>query len=748
MKPVAGTVRLDRRAFLRQASAAGAGLVISFYLPGGAAFGSEAKDAGSFAPNAWLEIDRQGDVMIWVGRSEMGQGARTSVAMIMADELGADWSRVHVKQADLDDKYGQQLTGGSQSIRYAWANLRQPAAAAREMLITAAAEELRVPARDCFAKDSVITHRPSGRRLAFGDIVERTASLRVLHDPPLKDPKDFSIIGTSRNRVDGPRIVTGSAGYGIDVKVPGMLYATVARCPVFGGKVKRFDATRAKQVRGVLDVVEVQPVDLPVPFSLKPGGPGHQHYVTSGVAVVGDSTWAAMQGRDALDVEWDEGPGAAESTTAMRDNFRQLALGSGTVLRNVGDPEATFAQAAKKVEAEYELPFLAHAPMEPPNCTALVRDGRSELWVATQNAPAVRAALEMTLRLPPSSITVHVTLLGGGFGRRLNMDYALEAALISRAVGAPVKVLWTREDDLQHDYYRAAGYHHIRAGLDHRNRVVAWIHHLVLPTTNSFYDGRPGADDDGSDVSGGRTPNGTVPNFRIEYTDPKTYVPRGWWRAVDSTGNLFVQQSFVDEVAAAAGKDPLALRRELFGKPQSPPSDPAGFNLTRLLHVYDLAAEKAAWGGPLPKGRGRGIAGQFAWDSYVAQVAEVSVGNSGAVSVDRVVCAADVGRVINPDMVVAQMEGGIAFGLAAALHGAITIDRGRVKQSNFHDYPVLRMNEMPRVEVYLVPSQERPGGVGEPGVPPIAPAVGNAIFAATGKRIRRLPFRAEDLKQA
>lgn len=653
---------VNRRDFLSVTSSAGTALLIGFYCPVGWKSGSEIPSVeGSFTPNAWLQIDHQGQVTIWVGRSEMGQGPRTSVAMIMADELGADWSKVHVEQADLDQKYGDQLTGGSYSIRYAWANLRKPAAAAREMLIAAAAESFPAEASECFASDSGVIHRASGRRLGFGDLVEKAARLPVPGDPPLKNSKEFSIIGTSRHRVDASRIVTGGAVYGLDVAVPGMLYATVARCPVFGGKLRRFDATRAKQVPGVRHVVEIPPVEMPSRFSLKRGAPGHQHFLTSGVAVVADSTWAAMQGRSALHVEWEEGPAAAESTPTIHETFRRLALGSGRVLRSAGDPNGAFERAAKKVEAEYEVPFLAHAPMEPPNCMAHVSDGHCELWAATQNAPGVRAALEMALGLPASDIVIHITLLGGGFGRRLNMDYAVEAALISRATRVPIKVIWTRDDDLQHDYYRAAGYHRIRAGLDEQNHVVAWTHHLVVPTTNTFYDGTEGPDDDGSNIAEGKAPGGTVPNFSIEYTDPKTAVPRGSWRAVDSTGNLFVQQSFVDEVAFAAGKDPLVLRREVLGEPQSSPPEAGHFDLARLRRVFDLAAEKAGWARPLPKGQGRGIAGQFAFGSYVAEVAEVSVDKSGLWRVLRVVCAADVGRVINPDMVVAQMEKGGLF---------------------------------------------------------------------------------------
>lgn len=721
--------------------------MIGFYLPSGVVRTlSDVPAEAEVTLNAWLQIDPQGQVTIWVGRSEMGQGPRTSVAMIMADELGADWSKVRVRQADLDAKYGDQVTGGSFSTRFAWGNLRKPAAAAREMLIAVAAAELNAPASEFLAEAGAVIHRPSARRLGFGELAERAAKVPVPADPPLKDPKDYRIIGTRRGRVDTPLIVAGRAVYGLDARVPGMLYAVIERSPVFGGKVKRFDAARAKAVPGVRHVVEIPRMEMPIPFELKPGAPGHQHYTSTGVAVVADSTWAAIEGRRALEVQWDEGPAAGESTANLRQQFVDLLAQPGQVLRNDGDVTVALRQAARVVEAEYEVPFLAHAPMEPPNCTALVRDGRCELWVPTQNAPAVRAALVTALVLPESAITVHVTLLGGGFGRRLNMDYAVEAALVSRAVGAPVKVVWTREDDLRHGYYRPASLHRLRAGLDASGRVVGWHHHIAAPSTDSFYSGQNSPDADGVQIAGSGATAGTVPNYRCEFSYAKTAVPRGWWRAVDLTSNVFVVQSFMDELAAAAGRDPMALRRELIGPPQTtPPTDPERVNIWRLRNVFELAAQKGGWGQKVPAGRGRGIAGAFGFGSYVAQVAEVSVNRDAGVRVHRVVCVVDCGQVINPDMVAAQMEGGIVFGLSAALKGAITVQNGRVQQSNFHEYQMLRIGEMPKVEVHIVPSRDYPGGVGEPGVPPIAPAVTNAIFAATGKRIRRLPIRAEDL---
>jgi isoquinoline 1-oxidoreductase beta subunit len=540
--------------------------------------------------------------------------------------------------------------------------------------------------------------------------------------------------------VDGLSIVTGSARYGLDFTVPGMLYAAVARPPVFGGRVKSFKGDAAKATPGVRHVVEIPRTELPTPFEGTRGREGHQHFLWGGVAVAADSTWAALQGRRALEVEWDEGPAASESTDGLRSAFQDAAARPGTVVRNDGDAAAAFEGAARKVEAVYELPFLAHAPMEPPNCTALVRDRRCEIWGPIQNPSGVQAALKMALGLPDSAISIHITLLGGGFGRRLNVDFPTEAALISRAVNAPVKVVWTREDDLTHDYYRPATYHRMRAGLDEQNRVVAWWHHIIAPSTDAFYEGQVSPDAGGVQIVGPGMPAGTVPNFRIDFTHVPSAVPRGWWRAVDPTFNTFVVQSFIDELAAAAGKDPLALRRELIGAAAPAQPNPERVDPARLRRVFDLAAEKAKWGSLLPPGKGCGIAGVFGWGSYVAHVAEVSV-HSGSVRVERVVAAVDCGQVVNPDMVTAQVEGGIVFGLSAALKGEITVDRGRVQQGNFNDYPVLRINEMPQVEVHILPSTAAPGGMGEPPVPAIAPAVTNAIFAATGKRIRRLPIR-------
>ncbi|MGA8142796.1 MAG: xanthine dehydrogenase family protein molybdopterin-binding subunit [Candidatus Acidiferrales bacterium] len=747
------TAEVSRRDFLKTSTAGGASLVIGFYW-GSACVANAATDPSkNFAPNAFVEIHPNGEIQLWVARSEMGQGVRTSMTMILAEELDADWARVKIEQADADSKYGDMTTGGSQSVRGSWDPLRQAGAAARDMLITAAAQSWSVPVSECSAiGGSVIEHKKTGRRMEYGALAAKAAALAVPKDVPLKGPKDYRIIGTAKPRVDGGHIVIGEAHYGIDTKVPGMLYAVVARPPVFGGRVKKFDAARAQAVEGVKKVVEVPVVEMPPLFGEeRPANSGHQHYLWGGVAVVADSTWQAIAGRKALTVEWDPGAGAEESSEKQRAACVAMVKGEGKELRKIGDPGKSLESAVKKIEAEYELPFVAHATMEPPNCTADVRDGKCEVWAPTQNSGGMATALASALGISASAITIHITLLGGGFGRRLNIDYGVEAALISKAAGAPVKVIWTREDDVRHDFYRPMSHHRLRAGMDAQGQLISWMHHIAGPTTDGVYVGGDIPDTGGTEIAGTGLPNGIVPNYLLEASFLHTAVPRGYWRGVDTTWNHFAVQSFIDEVAAATGKDPLALRRELIAtkaKPDAGGGDQAPVDVARLRHVFDLAAEKSGWGTPLPKGRGRGIAGIAGWGSYIAYVAEVTVANDGTVKVDRVVCAIDCGQVINPDMVKAQVEGGLVFGLTAALFDEITIQGGQTQQSNFNNYPMMRINDMPRVEVHIVPSHESPGGCGEPPVPSIAPAVANAIFAATGKRLRRLPFQTQELAKA
>ena len=743
----------SRRDFLKTGAMAGASLVIGFHLPGGVArhATTATKDAGGdFEPNAFIEIQSNGDIYLTVARSEMGQGVRTSMAMILAEELDADWARVKIKQADFDVKYGDMTTGGSASVRSSWDPLRKAGATARDMLLSAAAQTMSVPKEECSAiGGSAIEHKKTGRKVEYGLLVAKASGFPVPKDVPLKDPKDYRIVGTKRNRVDGQYIVIGEAHYGIDTKVPGMLYAAIMRPAVFGGRVKTFDASKAQAAPGVRKVVELPRVELPPLFGEeRPANSGHQHYLWGGVAVVADSTWQAIAGRRALTVEWDNRAGADESTEKHRAQLAELLKTPGKELRKIGDAETAFAGTSKKVEAEYETPFLAHTPMEPPNCTALVRDGKCEIWAPTQNAGGMATALQSALGLPAAAITIHVTLLGGGFGRRLNIEYGVEAALISRAVGTPVKVIWTRDDDIRHDFYRPMTRHRLRAGLDAQDAPVAWLHHIAAPSTDGTYIGGDIPDTGGTEIAGAGLPNGTIPNYFLEQSFLHTAVPRGYWRAVDVNWNHFAVQSFIDEIAAASKKDPVEFRRQLIAAKPTPlpaDSDEKPVNVERLRRVLDLAAEKAGWGKPMPSGRGRGIAALSSWGSYVANVAEVTIGKDGTIRVDRMVVAIDCGQVINPDMVAAQMEGGVVFGLTSALYDEITIENGAVRQTNFDNYPMMRITDMPKVEVHIVPSHETPGGIGEPGVPCAAPAVANAIFAATGKRLRRLPFQTSEL---
>jgi isoquinoline 1-oxidoreductase beta subunit len=743
----------SRREFLKSSAAGGAGLLLAFYLPAFAVEPNSPEE--SFKPNAYIAINPQGDIRLVVTRSEMGQGVRTALAMILAEELDADWSRVKIEQGDCDPQYGDMTTGGSMSIRSTWDPLRKAGASARDMLITAAAETWGVPKDECSAiGDSVIEHRKTGRKVSYGQLAIKAASVPVPEDVPLKDPKGYHIVGTKRARVDGQHIVIGEAHYGIDTKVPGMLYAVVARPPVFGGKVKKFDASRALAVPGVKKVVEVPAVEMPPLFGeeRKPDS-GHQHYLWGGVAVVADSTWQAIAGRRALSIDWDNGLGAEESTEKQRATLTELLKTSGKELKKIGDPNAVIASAAKTVEADYETPFLAHMTMEPVNCTASVHDGKCEVWAPTQNPNGMATALASVLNLPQSALTIHITLIGGGFGRRLCIDYGVEAALISRSAAAPVKVIWTRDDDIRHDYYRPISHHRLRAGLDAQGQVTSWLHHIAAPSTDSTFIGGEVPDTGGTEIAGTGLPNGTVANYLLQQSFLHTAVPRGYWRAVDTNWNHFAVQSFIDEIAAASGKDPLALRRQLIATKEKAAGagDNEGerpVNIDRLLGVLNLVAEKSDWGKPLPAGRGRGIAGLYGFGSYVAHVAEVTVTKDGTLRVDRVVAAVDCGLVINPDLVAAQIEGGVVFGLTSALYDEITIQNGQVQQTNFDNYPMLRIADMPKVEVHLVPSHEPPGGIGEPGVPSTAPAVANAIFAATGKRLRRLPFQTQELAKS
>ena len=702
---------LSRREFIKVASTAGAALVIGISLPAtrrGRVLASTPGEA--FVPNAWLRIDKSGIVTVTVGKSEMGQGVLTSLPMIVAEELEADWSMVRYEHADADPKYGDMGTGGSTSVRGSWQHLRKAGAAAREMLVAAAAKHWGVKKSACKAVEGKVIHTPTGRTLTYGDLVEKAAQLELPADVELKNPKSFRIIGKSVPRLDTPSKVDGSALFGLDVKVPGMLYAVVARCPVFGGTVARFDAGKAQSVPGVRHVVQVE----------------------TGVAVVADSTWAALQGKEALDVTWNEGSNATLNTPGIRAMLEEAANKPGAVAERTGNAEEALKKAHRTLDAVYEVPFLAHATMEPMNCTAHVRQDRCEIWAPTQAAQWAQGEAARITGLAERDVVVHVTLLGGGFGRRSMPDFASEAVRVSKAVNAPVKLTWTREDDMQHDWYRPVSLHRLRGGLDARGRLTALWHSIVAPSISEQLE--PGSVKEGLDrsaVEGAVESPYRIPNFLVDYVMANTAVPIGWWRSVYPTQNVFALECFIDELAQAAKKDPVTFRRALLSK--SP----------RMLKVLDTVVSRFGWKKALSQGHYRGIAcaPPSFFGSYVAQAAEVSVETGGKVRVHRVVCAVDCGQVVNPDTIEAQMEGSITYGLTAALYGAITLERGRVVQGNFDDYPLLTIDEMPKVEVHSVRSSGTIGGIGEPGTPPIAPAVANAVSAAVGRRVRQLPIQ-------
>ena len=731
---------LSRRTFLKAGAAGGAGLLLGFTLPGRTrAAAPEAPTA--FAPNAWLQIDPDDTVTIWIGEADMGQGVRTALPMLVADELEADWATIRIRQAEPDPKFGNLGTGGSSSIRSKWMPLRRAGAAARAMLVAAAAQTWEVPEDACEARDGAVHHAASGQALTYGQLAATAATLPVPEDPPLKDPEDFRFIGRPVTMLDTPDKVTGRATFGIDVRVPGMLFASVERCPEFGGSLAGYDAEAARAVPGVRQVIEIPPM----------AGPVHR---APGVAVVADSTWAALKGRRALGAEWTGGPHADESTEALRARFEELTSRPGHAVRTDGDADAALAEAAQTIESVYELPFLAHAPMEPMNCTVHARADGAEVWAPTQFPTWYGQTAAEVLGLQPEQVTVHTTLLGGGFGRRANPDVVAEAAFVAKHVDAPVQVVWTREDDIRHDFYRPANYHRLSAGLDAEGHVTAWRHRVSTPAIGAFLFGN---EDNAEGETGGAwdLPYG-IPNLRVEYAPAHSGVPRGWWRSVEHSYTGFVVNGFLDEVAAAAGRDPYELRLDLLDRtdPDALAATLAArhgdrgdyaFDLARYRNVLVTAAEKAGWGTPLPDGTGRGIAAHWSFLTYVAEVAEVTVGSGGQVVVNRVVCVVDCGQVVNPRTVEEQMEGAIIYGLTAALKGHLDVERGRVVQSNFHDYEMLRMNEAPAIEVHLVPSTKPPSGAGEPGLPPAAPAVAAAIYDATGKRVRRLPIALDGL---
>ncbi|KWK25174.1 aldehyde dehydrogenase [Burkholderia stagnalis] len=717
---------VSRRRFLKfgmsLGAAAGGGLLLGFSVPaaGGDArrsvIGGDADEtprAGVFAPNAFVQIDRNGQVTLVMPKVEMGQGVYTSLPMLIAEELEVPLSNVTLDHAPPNEKLfadpllGGQLTGGSTSIRYAWEPMRRAGATARTLLVGAAAKQWNVDPAACRAENGEVLHPPSGRRASYGQLADAAAKLPVPKDVALKKPADFKLVGKPVKRLDSPEKVDGTAQFGLDVRLPGMLYAVIVNSPVFGGTVASIDDTAAKRIGGVRQVVRAD----------------------NAVAVVGDHTWAAKRGASALVVKWNEGAGAKVSTKDIAaDHARAADSGKGAVARKDGDVDKAFANAKTRVDAVYEQPLLAHATMEPVNCTVHVRPDGCEIWLGTQVPTRALDAVQRITGFPREKIVVNNHLLGGGFGRRLEVDMVEQAVKIAKQVNAPVKVIWTREEDIQHDMYRPYYYDRISAGLDANGKPVAWRHRIVGSSILARFAPpavKDGVDPDAVEVSAELPYD--LPNQLVDYVrqEPR-HVPTAFWRGVGPTRGTFVVESFIDELAAQTKTDPVQYRRALLGK------------TPRARNVLDVATKAAGWGAPLPKGQGRGVSVMHAFGSFFSIVVDVAV-DGGDVQVKRVVCAVDCGMAVNPDTIEAQVQGGIIFGITGALYGEITIENGRVTQSNFTDYRMLRIDETPPIDVHIVKSAEAPGGIGEPGTAATAAALSNAIFAATGKRLRKLP---------
>jgi len=700
--------RVSRREFLIAGAAAGGGLLLGWRI--------DARPLSPvFAPNAFIRIGTDGRVTMIMGQVEMGQGMYTAMPMLLAEELEVGLDQVRLEHAPPDDKlyanpiFHFQATGGSTSVKGLYEPMRRAGATARTMLMAAAAKRWNVDPASCRAERGAVIHTPSHRRLSYGALAAAAAALPIPDNVVLKRPEDFKLIGTPAKRLDTPDKVNGRAQFGIDVRLPGMKIATVAASPVLGGTVAGLDAAKAMAIAGVRQIVKLDDV----------------------VAVVADHMWAAKQGLAALAIRWDDGPNAKVSTADVVRELDAASQQPGVVGRKEGDAAAAIAGATVKLDAVYQAPFLAHTTMEPINCTVHVRPDGCEVWTGSQVLARAQATAAQVTGLPLEKVVVHNHLLGGGFGRRLEVDYVTQAVRIAKQVDGPVKVVWSREEDVQHDVYRPYYYDRMAAGLDAHGKPIAWTHRLVGPSIlarwapPAFRNGL-----DGDALDGAVHLQYDIPAIQVEYVrHEEPVVNTGFWRGVGVTHNTFVIESFIDELALAAKADPFEYRRALLAK--SP----------RARTVLELAAQQAGWGETLPAGRGRGIALMYSgWDTYVVQVAELSVSESGEVRVHRIVCAVDCGTVVNPDIVKAQIEGGVIFGIGGALWGEVTLKNGRVEQSNFHDVRMLRMNETPPIEVHLVRNLEPPGGIGEPGTAVTAPALANAIFAATGKRIRKLPL--------
>lgn len=707
---------VSRRSFLQAGATLGGGLLLGVSLSGT----GPTRAAGTmYTPNAWVHIADDNTITLISARSEMGQGVYTSMPMLIAEELNVDLPTVKVAIAPPNTKLygnallgGPQLTGGSSSVRDGWERLRVAGAQVRMMLISAAAQQWNVPESQLRAERGKVLG-PDGKSATYGSLAEAASKLPVPDKPALKDPSQFTIVGKRTKRLDTPAKVNGTAEFGIDVKVPGMVYAALAQCPVIGGKVRSVDAAKAKGMPGVVDVVQIP----------------------DGVAVVADTWWRARTARDALVIDWDEGPAAGLTTKAMYEATR-AAASSGTPIPNkaTGDADAAIQGAAKVIRAEYVMPLLSHSPLEPMNFTAWVHDGGVDLVGPTQWQDGAAGAVAKVIGVAPEKVTLRTTFLGGGFGRRIDLDFIVQAAQISKAVGKPVKLVWTREDDMTHDFYRPMAYTEVAAAIGADGKPTALTYRLSSQSVTGRIFGLPAPASDPL-MTEAQIPGYEIPASRFDTVKNDTGLRVGYWRSVSHMLNAFSNETFFDELAVAAGKDPLEYRLSLLG------SKP------RHANVLKLAADKAGWGTAAPAGRFRGIALMEGYDTYMAQVAEISVAD-GQIKVHRVTVAADLGHMVNPDTVEAQIQSSIVFGLSAVLWGEITVDKGRVQQTNFDRYRLMRMNEVPQIDIVLVDSKEKPGGIGEPATALIGPAVGNALFAATGKRLRSMPFTAQKVAAA
>ncbi len=730
----------SRRDFLKSSGLAGAGLLIGmhFISSGAKAEGlSAVADTKVFEPNVYLKIGTDGKIILFSKNPEIGQGIKTSLPQILAEELEVDWKTIEVQQAVLDTRYGAQFAGGSTGIKSNFDAVRKAAASAREMLIEAAARKWQCSLDKCYAKEAYVYNKSTEARLSYAELAEAASKLNPRENPPLKNRKDYKIIGQPIAGVDNPLIVTGKVEFGLDARPKETRVASIERCPVFGGKIKSLDDTAALKISGVEKVVRIDPTTNPT-------------MIVAGVAVVATNTWAAFKGRKALKIEWDLTGVELDSDTTLKEKFEKNLQAKGDVLRDDGNVDDVFAKATQIHEAVYEAPFLAHAPMEPQNYCADVRGDGADLWGPTQVPARVRQQAAEITGLPADKIKVRMTRVGGGFGRRLMADYACEAVYLSKAIAKPVQVVWTREDDLQHDFYRPAGMYQVKAALNQNKELTAWQIHGTTTSRGVFSGSTSPAYQ--TEVFPDGFPAGFVSNFRMSYTPVASKVPRGAWRAPGHNVTAWVDQCFIDEMAALAGKDPVQFRLEILGVEDKmmPYRDHGGpvYSTRRLKNVIQLAAEKSAWSKPAGKGLFRGFAAHFMFGAYVAEVVTISMPDAQTIKVENALAVVDCGLVINKSSAMNQLEGGMIDGLSAALHQAVSIEGGKAKVNNLDDYKLMRMKEAPSVEVHLVDSEEGPEGLGEMTLPPIAAALCNAIYAATGKRIRKLPIDLSEKKNS